>query len=297
MRVGFIGIGNMGWHMAANIARAGHELTVFDTNAQTSARFVSENGGRAADSIGSIAENDMVVTMLPTGKIVRQALLESEDGAFANALKPGTLIIDMSSSEPIGTRELGEEIAKLGASLIDAPVSGAKPRAMAGTLAIMIGGNKPDVERAKPLLLAMGKHLFETGPLGSGHAMKALNNFVFATGYAAVVEGMLIGQRFGLDQSTIIDILNASSGRNFATIEIMEQQVVSQSFCMGFAVALMAKDVRIAAELGEAVGLDAPLSRLVRERWALAQERLGPTADTSAAILSWNDELAAMALN
>jgi 3-hydroxyisobutyrate dehydrogenase len=292
MRVGFIGIGNMGWPMASHIAQAGHGLTVFDLDAAKAARFAQEFHCKAAASLGEVAANEAVVTMLPTGRIVRQALLEDQGGAFAKALQPGTLVIDMSSSEPVGTRELGKALERTGAVLIDAPVSGAVPRAKAGTLAIMIGGDdKAAIERAKPLLLAMGKQLFETGPLGTGHAMKALNNYIAAAGYTAAVEALMIGQRFGLNQETMVDILNVSTGRNFSTEMMMKEQVIQGKFSTGFALGLMAKDVKIAADLGEAVKLDAPVSRLIRDRWALARERLGATRDTSEAILGWKDDL------
>ncbi len=292
MRVGFIGIGNMGWPMASHIAQAGHELTVFEVDAARASRFAQEENCKAAANLAEVAANEIIVTMLPTGRIVRQALLEDQGGAFAKALKPGTLIVDMSSSEPVGTRELGAEIAKRGAVLIDAPVSGAVPRAKAGTLAIMIGGDdKAAIERAKPLLLSMGKQLFETGPLGTGHAMKALNNYIAAAGYTAVVESLLIGQRFGLNQETMVDILNVSTGRNFTTEVMIKEQVLGGKFATGFALGLMAKDVKIAADLGEAVKLDAPVSRLIRDRWALARERLGAARDTSEALLSWKDDL------
>jgi 3-hydroxyisobutyrate dehydrogenase len=292
MRVGFIGIGNMGWPMAAHIAKAGHTLTVFDVDHPRSTRFAHEHACRAAVSVGEIAQNEIVVTMLPTGQIVRQALLEDEDGAFAKALRPGTLVIDMSSSEPVGTRELGKVLDKEGVILMDAPVSGAVPRAKAGTLAIMIGGNdQKAIERAKPLLLAMGQQLFQTGPLGTGHAMKALNNYIAAAGYTAVAEALLIGERFGLDQGVMVDILNVSTGRNFTTEVMIREHVLGGKFGTGFAIGLMAKDVRIAADLGEAVNLDAPVSRLIRERWAVARDRLGATSDTSAAILGWKDDL------
>jgi 3-hydroxyisobutyrate dehydrogenase len=292
MRVGFIGIGNMGWPMAANIAKAGHDLTVFDLDPERSARFAREHNARAAANLAEVAQNEVTVTMLPTGQIVRQVLLEQENGAFAKNLRPGALVIDMSSSEPVGTRELGKALDRNGAVLIDAPVSGAVPRAKTGTLAIMIGGNdKAAIERAKPLLLAMGKQLFETGPLGTGHAMKALNNYIAAAGYTAVAEALLIGERFGLNQETMVDILNASTGRNFTTEVMVKEHVLGGKFATGFAVGLMAKDVKIAADLGEAVKLDAPLSRLIRERWAIARDRLGAAGDTSAAILSWKDNL------
>jgi 3-hydroxyisobutyrate dehydrogenase len=218
--------------------------------------------------------------------------LEQENGAFAKSLSPGAIVIDMSSSEPVGTRELGKVLERSGVILIDAPVSGAVPRARTGTLAIMIGGNDSSgIERAKPVLRTMGQQLFETGPLGTGHAMKALNNYVAAAGYTAVAEALLIGQRFGLDQEKMVDILNASTGRNFSTEFMVKEHVLGGKFSTGFALGLMAKDVRIAADLGEAVGLDAPVSRLIRGRWAEARDRLGASRDTSEAILSWQEDL------
>lgn len=292
MRVGFIGIGNMGWPMAANIAKAGHHLTVFDLDRERATRFAREHNCRGAAGLPDIAENEFTITMLPTGQIVRDALLAAENGAFTKALRPGALVIDMSSSDPLGTRKLGADLARYGAILVDAPVSGAVPRATSGTLAIMIGGDDKDaIARAKPLLSAMGDRLFETGPLGSGHAMKALNNYIAAAGYTAVVESLLIGQRFGLDQSVMVDILNASTGRNFTTEFMIKEHVLSGKYATGFAVGLMAKDVKIAADLGEAVRLDAPMSRLIRERWAVARDRLGATHDTSEALLAWGDNL------
>jgi 3-hydroxyisobutyrate dehydrogenase len=292
VRVGFIGIGNMGWPMASNIAKAGHELIVFDLDSEKTARFAQEHNCTATRSLAEIATNEFTITMLPTGQIVRDVILNAQDGAFARSLRPGAIVIDMSSSEPVGTRELGKALERDGAILIDAPVSGAVPRAKTGTLAIMIGGNdKAAIERAKPLLLSMGKQLFETGPLGTGHAMKALNNYIAAAGYTAAVEALLIGERFGLNQETMVDILNVSTGRNFSTEMMLKEQVIGGKFATGFALGLMAKDVRIAADLGEAVRLDAPVSRLIRERWAQAREQLGATRDTSEAILSWKNDL------
>jgi 3-hydroxyisobutyrate dehydrogenase len=292
MRVGFIGIGNMGWPMAGHVAAGGHTVMVYDLDTEKSVRFAREHNCTAARNLAEVAQNEIIITMLPTGQIVRDVILAAENGAFAKALQPGTIVIDMSSSEPIGTRELGKALERSGVSLIDAPVSGAVPRAKTGTLAIMIAGNdKAAIERAKPVLSTIGKQLFDVGPLGTGHAMKALNNYIAAAGYTAVAEALLIGQRFGLDQEKMVDILNASTGRNFSTEFMIKDQVLGGKFATGFALGLMAKDVRIAADLGEAVGLDAPVSRLIRERWAHARERLGAARDTSEAILSWEDDL------
>jgi 3-hydroxyisobutyrate dehydrogenase len=292
MKVGFIGIGVMGWPMSANLLKGGHEVTVFDADAARAAQFAREVGGRAAASLAEVADNDVVVTMLPTSKVVRQALMEDDGGAFAKAIKPGLIVVDMSSSEPGDTVELGPRLAERGAILIDAPVSGALPRAITGELAIMIGGeDEAAIEKASPVLLSMGKQLFRTGPLGSGHAMKALNNYVAAAGLAAASEALLIGQRFGLKGETMIDIMNVSTGRNFATQHLIKQQVLPGTFSGSFTLALMSKDVKIAADLGKAMKLDAPVSRLVSDRFAYARDKLGAGRDNSAAILAWDEDL------
>ncbi|MEO6339660.1 MAG: NAD(P)-dependent oxidoreductase [Caulobacteraceae bacterium] len=292
MKVGLIGVGAMGGPMAANLVKAGHELTIYDTDTARAAKLAAEIGAKSAAKLADLVDNEAIVTMLPTGPIVRSVFLEADGGALAKALRPGTLVIDMSSSEPVGTQELGAEIAKTGAVLIDAPVSGGVARAVTGELTIMIGGDdKAAVERSKPLLLAMGKRLFDTGLLGSGHAMKALNNYVSAAAYTATAEALLIGKRFGLDPGAMIDIMDVSTGKNFHTQNTMKDHVIGQKYATGFAVGLLAKDVKIASDLGKAVGLDAPVSRLISDRWAQARDELGATKDNSEAITAWEKDL------
>ena len=291
MKVGFIGIGNMGWPMATNLVRAGHEVLVHDTNPERVAEFARTQGGAAAKTPADFSSVQFLVTMLPTGPIVREALLGANTGV-ARHLTTGTLVIDMSSSEPAGTRQLGEELTKKGLVLLDAPVSGAVPRAKTGTLTIMLGGDdRAAMERAKPVLLGMGNQVFETGGLGTGHAMKALNNYIAAACYTASAEALLIGRRFGLDAHRMLDIINVSTGRNFNTEVVMREQVVEKKFNSGFALGLLAKDVKIAADLARTVKMDAPLARLVNDRYTLARESLGATRDCSEALLSWDNSL------
>ncbi len=292
MRVGFIGIGVMGWPMASNIVKGGHDVVVHDLDPEARQRFAREVGGEAAVSVADLASADVVVTMLPTSRHVRQALAEDEGGAFLRAIKPGLVVIDMSSSAPGDTKALGPILAEHGAVLVDAPVSGARPRAITGTLALMVGGDdEAAIEKAMPILQCMGDRIFRTGPLGSGHAMKALNNYVAATGLMAVCEAVLIGKRFGLDGQTMAEILNVSTGKNFATEHLLQQHILSESFSAGFTLGLMTKDVAIAADLGEQVGLDAPISRLARERFTYARDKLGAGKDNSAVILAIDEDL------
>ncbi len=289
LKVGFIGIGNMGRPMAANLARAGVDLTIFDADPKQSARFADEHPCAVAASLAELgAAVDVVVTMLPTGPIVRDVVLEADGGALAESLKKGAIIVDMSSSEPEGTRDLGEELQKRGITLIDAPVSGGVPGAAAGTLAIMIGGaDEAAISQVEPILSAMGKRLFRTGPLGSGHAMKALNNYVAAAGFTAAAEALIMGERFGLDRAVMIDIINSSTGRNFNTEHPIKEEVLPRTFAAGFKLGLMAKDVKIAGDLGEHLKVDAPLSRMVRDRWAEALAVLGADEDFTRAITHW----------
>jgi 3-hydroxyisobutyrate dehydrogenase len=287
LNVGFVGLGNMGWPMARNLARAGFSLAVHDVDGARRKRFADEHGARVADAPSGFHDADVVVTMLPTGRIVREVLLEWR-GGLAAALARGAIVVDMSSSDPTGTRELGRSLAADGIALVDAPVSGGVPRAEAGTLAIMVGGDDAGaIGRARPLLEAMGQKLFPTGPLGSGHAMKALNNYVAGAGFTAAAEALIVGCKFGLDPAVMAEILNASTGRNFSTEHTLNQHVLSRKFATGFALGLLAKDVGIAADLVDAIGADAPVCRLLRELWAEASAAIGPGADHSAALRHW----------
>jgi len=291
MQVGFVGIGNMGWPMAANLLKAGHSVTVYDSDAARAGRFVAEQGGNAASSLTALSVADFIVTMLPTGQIVRELYMQAQGQGLAASLRPGTVAIDMSSSEPTGTRELGALLAAKGIALVDAPVSGAVPRATTGTLTIMIGGDDAAaIERAKPLLSCMGNRLFETGALGTGHAMKALNNFVAASGYAAAVEALLTGKRFGLDPTRMLEIMNVSTGRNFNTEVVLQEHVVDGKYASGFALGLLAKDVKIAADLTRAVNIDAPMAQLVSRRYEQARDELGYARDNTEAILAWDKD-------
>jgi len=288
LNVGFVGLGNMGWPMARNLARAGHRLTVRDADGVRQQRFAAEHKARPADAPAAFREVDAVVTMLPTGRIVREVLLE---WGLAGALARGAIVIDMSSSDPTGTRELGRALAANGVALVDAPVSGGVPKADAGTLAIMLGGDDAAaIERARPLLDTMGKKLFPTGPLGSGHAMKALNNYVAAAGFTAAAEALIVGHKFGLDPAVMVEILNASTGRNFSTEYTMKEHVLPRKFATGFALGLLAKDVGIAADLVDAIGADAPVCRLLRELWAEASTAMGGSLDHSVALCHWEQQ-------
>jgi len=288
--IGFIGIGNMGGPMAANLTRAGHAVHVFDSDSGRAKALAARHGAKAASTLGDLARAvDVVVTMLPTGHDVRHVFLQADNGALAANLKSGSLVLDMSSSDPVGTQELGAVLKQRGIVLLDAPVSGGVPRAIDGSLAIMIGGgDDAAIARAEPILLAMGKKLFRTGPLGSGHAMKALNNFVAATCFAASSEALIVGRRFGLDPKIMVDIMSVSTGRNFALEVPIKDHVLTGTYASGFTAGLLAKDVHIAADLAKAIGVAAPLIELVDRRWASARDEVGAEKDHTVAFKAWD---------
>jgi 3-hydroxyisobutyrate dehydrogenase len=276
----------MGRPMVGHLARAGHSVTVMDVDAAAARRVAADATVRIAMGPEDFRDTDIVVTMLPTGAIVRDVLVGAR--GVAPELPRGALLIDMSSSEPEGTRELGATLTGLGVSLVDAPVSGGVPRATDASLTIMIGGDGAAIARARPVLELMGKRLFEVGTLGAGHAMKALNNYVSAAAFEATSEALLIGKRFGIDPTLLIDILNVSTGRTFHSELSMKDHVIAGRHAAGFLLALAAKDVGIAARLAAALKIPAPMLALSAAQMSAASAALGPKADVTEAIKVWD---------
>ena len=188
-KVGFVGLGTMGWPMSANIARAGFDVVGIDADPELAAALGRRaRSGRRRAGREDFADVGVVVTMLPNGAIVRKAIL---DGGIADALPDGAVVMDMSSAEPSATLSLAPELESRGVGLVDAPVSGARTKAIDGTLTIMLGGeDEAAIEKVTPVLEAMSANIFRTGPIGSGHAMKALNNYVGGAGFVAACEAL-----------------------------------------------------------------------------------------------------------
>ncbi len=264
MRVGFLGLGLMGRLMSANLAKAGFIVQSFDLNGKGNCRTAREAATGA----------EVLITMVPDGKAVRKAVLAALPG-----LKAGAIVIDMSSSSPVDTKKLHAILKKKKISLLDAPVSGARAKAADGTLALMVGGDAALLKRVRPVLSKMGSQIFHTGGIGSGHATKALNNYLSAAGTIAGFEALLIGQKFGLNPKTLIDVINASTGRNSTTERKIPQQVFTGAFASGFQLALMTKDVGIAREIARAAGVEAPYLKDTLKIWRDALSRLPAGAD------------------
>jgi 3-hydroxyisobutyrate dehydrogenase len=264
--------------MAANLVKAGFEVTACDVVPGRADAFAAETGARAAASPADAASGtDALVIIVPTSKQVAEAV-----DAAAPSLATGMLVIDMTSGQPGRTREIAAGLAARGVAMIDCPVSGGVPRAKTGQLAIMAGGEEADLDRADAVLKAMGTSIHRCGPIGAGQAMKALNNLVSAGGYLIGIEALLIGQRFGLDPAKMVDVLNASTGMNNSTQKKFKEYVLSRRFDAGFGLDLMVKDLSIALEVGRETTTPTPFAALCREMWASAAALLGPGQDHTA---------------
>jgi 3-hydroxyisobutyrate dehydrogenase len=278
--IAFIGLGMMGRPMATRLAEAGFRLRVFDTSQKAVSDFVGAHPSALATPSAKAAAQgaDALITMLPDGKIVRQALLESRDAAI-DGLAAGAIVMDMSSSNPVDTQKLARDLAGRGVALLDAPVSGGVKRAIDGSLSIMIGGAGADLDRTRPVFEAMGKTITLCGPAGAGHALKALNNYLSATSLVAMCEALVVGEAFGLDPGTMVDVFNTSSGKSNSTEVKGRQQVVSRAFAAGFTTSLMVKDLRTAGDVAQHLKLKMPNLQQAVAYWADANEKLGKSAD------------------
>lgn len=290
-KVGFVGIGNMGGPMAGHLARTGFEVTVFDLRRELVDRFVAEHGGKGAASATDAARGaDAVITMLPNDKIVRKVILgENGDGA-ASALATDGVVIDMSTSDPIGTRSLAEALAPRGIAVIDAPVMGGVIFAKDATLDIMVGGDKTVIDRCRPLFQAMGRSVMECGGVGAGHALKALANYVNACALINAVEAMAIGRKFGLDSQFMAEALvPLCAGRNHPIEKKVIPHVLTRKYGTGMALGFIAKDVKIAKDTAQAMGAFAPLAEKVSELWSAAADKLGAQIDQTEIARFWEE--------
>ena len=280
--VAFVGTGNMGAPMAVNLAGNVENFCLYDTRIETAVSAADAAKCHVASSFEEALTNaECLILMLPNGNIVRNVLFNNpgQPDIPSRGLKPGMIVIDMSSSYPPTTLKTGQALLEHEIILCDAPVSGGVKRAEDGSLTIMLGGDFDEVlDRVTKLLAPMGK-VSPTGGLGTGHAMKALNNYLSAVGLSAASEAVLIGRQFGLAPATMIDIINSSTGRNNATQVKFHQQIFNNAFASGFHLDLMTKDLNAAAGLAEDLGLSAPGLTREAELWADASAATDRDAD------------------
>jgi 3-hydroxyisobutyrate dehydrogenase-like beta-hydroxyacid dehydrogenase len=281
MHIGFIGLGVMGTPMAGHLAAAGHSLAVLDVDRAKAERLAAAHGNvTVAATPRAVAESaDVVVTMLPSGEYVRDVAL-GKDGLI-EGFEGGELVIDTSSCEPWLTVETAKGLAAKGVEMVDSATSGAEMGAKAATLVFMLGGSKPAVERARPVLEVLGKHLFHLGPIGAGHAMKSINNTITAMTLAATAEGLVVGKKLGLDPNVMTDVLNVSTGGSWITQTHIKQRITNRAFDDPFKLELMVKDIRIALELAERERAQVPMWSLGQAIWQEADRIAGRGASVS----------------
>jgi len=277
MRVAFLGLGIMGSRMAANLARAGFELSVWNRTAETAEKFAGSHRATVAATPADAAEGaEIVITMLVDGPQVEEVLTSAAPAA-------GTLCVDCSTIGPAATREIGAQLSERGASMLDAPVTGSAPRAEDGTLTIMAGGSAEDFERARPVLEAMGTLVVHAGPLGHGQMVKVINNAVAATNTATVGQALLVAARAGVDLDALVKVMAAGSGGS-TMLELKAGPMREHDYTTLFKLEHMLKDVRLCLEEGQAAGAPFPLAALTREILSAAMGRGLGDADFAALI-------------
>ncbi len=291
--VGFVGLGAMGSRMAPHIASAGFPLHVYDINTDAAEALArAHNGIVAEDSAKAVAAAcDAVITMLPAGPDVQQVTLRR--GGLIEGFAKGDVLIDMSSSQPWLTVELAAALKERGIGMIDSPVSGLSggtAGAEKGTLTLMVGGDDDLVERCLPVLEPMAGHIFRTGKVGSGHALKTLNNMLSALNTMAAAEALIVGKRFGLNPEVMVDVINQSTGMNCATQWIFKENVFSRKFKVGFSFDLRFKDFEIAIELAHRTRTPIPLSGLCYQLFEAARTYLGPGC-SSVEVVRWVENM------
>jgi len=287
-KIGFIGVGNMGNPMAGQLVRKGFDVTVFDAREEVARAFVVQHGGRAAAMLADVGDGaDAVIFMVPDDKVVRKVLF---DDGLADHLAQGAVAIDMSSSAPAGTVAIGRDLAARGIGYVDAPVMGGVVFAKDATLDIMAGGEPALIERCKPLFDALGRKLYVCGPLGSGHVLKSLMNYINACALINTLEAMTIGRKFGLASGVMAEAVEAMcNGRQHPVVKKVIPHVLTRKFGTGMAMQFIAKDVKIAVDTAKGIGAAAPLAEKTAELWAAACEKLGGMRDQTEIVRYWED--------
>lgn len=287
--IAFIGLGNMGVPMAAQLTAKGFVLSLFDRRPKAVSGFVKAYGGRASASISDVARGaDAAICMLPDDAAVREVVLG--DGGLAASLAGGAIVIDMGTSDPRTTVLIGGELNKRRIAYVDAPVMGGVVFAKDASLDVIVGGSDDDIVRCMPIFAAVGRQVVRCGALGSGHALKVLANYVNACALVNLIEALAIGRKFGLDSATMADALvQMCTGRQHPLEKKVIPQVLTHKFSTGMAIGLIAKDVSIATDLGNAIGAITPLASCVRDIWTAAEAKIGAKADQTEVARLWEE--------
>jgi len=278
MKIAFIGLGDIGELIAAHLARDPFDLVVWNRTAAKAAEFARNHKARvAATPADAVRDASVVITCLPSSVEV-EAVLHGENGMLG-ALRKGAVLVDCTSGDPPTSRSIAAELGGRGVEFIDAPVSGGTTAAKSGTLTVMWGGEITVFERVRPVIEAFGKKIVHAGPVGAGDALKAVNNALLAVHILSAAEGLVVLVKAGVDPKVALDVINSSSGRSNSSENLIPQRVITRAFPRTFRLALLEKDIGIAAVLADDLKVWTPLISLTAERFHEAREKLGEEAD------------------
>ena len=276
--IAFLGLGAIGAPMAAHLPAHGFDLVVWNRTRERADRLAKTVRARVATTPADAArEATIVITCLPTSREV-EALLDGADGLLAG-FRSGTTLVDCTSGDPATSRRIAARLRDRGVAFVDAPVSGGKRGAEEGSLTIMCGGDAGAVERVRPVLAAFGRNIVHCGDVGAGDMVKAVNQALLGIHIWATGEGLATLAKAGVDTRTALEVINTSSGRSNTSMNLFPERVLSRAFPRTFKLALLDKDLRIAAEMARESGVPAPLTQLASELFRAARAELGEEAD------------------
>lgn len=268
MEIGIIGLGNMGGNIAKRLIEKGHNLGVYDIKIEAADRF-KRLGAKIFESPKALgSEYKYVITVLPDSKSVKNVVL-GDEGVF-HSMSPGSILIDMTTSESKTTKELGDTLQQKHILMVDAPVSGGVQKALQGTLTIMAGGDAQTLGAIYPILSDIGKNILHVGPLGAGHTVKVLNNLISAATMIITSEALAVGIKMGVDSKKMLEAINSSSGRNNSSETKFPQYVLTRKFDFGFTMELMCKDLDIAMNMARQSAVPMFVASTVFELWQYA---------------------------
>jgi 3-hydroxyisobutyrate dehydrogenase len=273
MRIGFIGLGAMGFPMARHLAKQ-HEVIVWNRTREKAERHAREHGTKLARDLADVAGADVIITMLPTSREVDEIV-----GQLLPHLRPGTLWIDATSGDPNVSKETAKRLAEKGVAFVDAPVTGATVGAENATLTIMVGGDPRDFERAREVLQLTGKTIIHVGPAGAGHAIKVLTNSIMGATVWITSECLLLAKRYGIDIKTALAVTNAGSGRSNASENLLPMRLAEGKWPLVFKLLHHDKDIRIAASIAHQQHASTPMLALTQHLFTAALNQLGEGAD------------------
>jgi 3-hydroxyisobutyrate dehydrogenase len=288
--LGFIGLGNMGFPMVMSLLRLGFQVYVYDSGASENLKLAQRAGAIVKKNLSEIAEfSKLIITMLPNSEILSEVLFGSDH--FCTQIQPGTIVIDTGSSNPAQTQLTAKKLAALNIGMIDAPVMGGVVFAKDATLDFLVGGSEDLISKCEPILSAMGRSITYCGPIGSGHALKALTNYINTATMANVIEAIHIGKAFGIDETVMSkSLIETCTGRNHPIIKKIIPQVLTKNYDSGMAISLVEKDLKIALDIAVENKCVYPLLDKTIEIIGSMVKVIGPNADQTKIAKFWENK-------